>query len=232
MIIILVGRKFLKGEISTRTQRKVQKSLGACMVSLEVMFQIVMIRSGSYDQTFDMPLHLCSLMVLVGGISLLFNIRFMMRLLALPLVGGPALALATPFMPEGSPLIRQVYFFVYHIELVSAGMFIMWVLKETVNGYTILRSASCIVGLGFLSIWYNGLTGGNYLFTATPIADVPYFHLHMWIYRISVGFFITMHLTLIYVLCIKLTSVRDFAYLVYGKILKKSHKYKRKATTL
>ncbi|WP_336770050.1 TIGR02206 family membrane protein [Bacillus bombysepticus] len=197
-ILIFVGVVFYTKKFTNEQNKAIRIGMAIFLLGCESLYQIFTFLSGNYDVTFDLPLHLCSVMVILAGLALLFNWEKVLHVLVLPLVGGPILALLMPFTPDNSPLIRDIYYFGYHICLISVAMFMVWVNRIQLSKTMIIKSGIFTLILGLVSLWYNDLTGGNYVFTVEPIAFNSFFENHLILYKVTLEVFILADMTIVY----------------------------------
>ncbi|MBO9129408.1 YwaF family protein [Bacillus sp. 165] len=216
--LFLIGTLLYTKSLAGHIQNRIRYALVFILLGSESFYQFIMIftpgyfAKSNYDVTFDLPLHLCSILLVLSSLALLFHWDRLLEILILPLVGGPMLALLFPFTPEGSPSIRILYYFEYHVLLITVAFFSVWTIRLKLSKDTLAWSSLFVFGVGLLSLWYNPLTGGNYMFTEKMIIFPSWFINYPLLYYISItgAFILVMALVLfLFLWSIKLSSIRD-----------------------
>ncbi|MFD0712823.1 TIGR02206 family membrane protein [Paenibacillus sp. GCM10027626] len=140
--------------------------LAAILILSELTLNLWYINQSIYNVSDTLPLELCSISLYLCIFMLLFNSRFIFQIAYFIGIGGAIQALLTPVLYYGYPHFRFFQFFIAHIAIILAVLYMAWV--------ECLRPTLKSVGLtmGFLNVLLvivlpiNWLTGGNYMFLA------------------------------------------------------------------
>lgn len=137
-----------------------------CLIVSELTLNIWYFYSGEWDVTYTLPFQLCSitlylsiLMLLTGNFRL-FEVTYFLG------IGGALQALLTPELYFGFPHFRFYQFFIAHISIVLASLYMIFVKGKTPVFKSVWRAMLCINLIAVTVFFINLLTGGNYMFLA------------------------------------------------------------------
>lgn len=130
----------------------------------EIYLQLWYVLNGIWDRTTSLPLELCSLTMFLSAIMLITDSRKLYPLVYFAGIGGALQAVFTPSLDFPFPHIRFFQFFITHIAIIIAPLYMTWIRGFRPNwksiGWTMLflNAAALVVGL------INFALGSNYMF--------------------------------------------------------------------
>lgn len=167
MLFILVITLFLcRKLISTKPvlRSMIKWLLVAALVLPEICLQIWYVSSGIWDRTSSVPLELCSLTMFLSAIMLVTDSRKIYPLVYFAGIGGALQAVLTPSLDYPFPHFRFFHFFVAHVAIIIAPLYMTWIRGYRPSwksiGWTMvfLNAAALVVGLINLAL------GSNYMY--------------------------------------------------------------------
>lgn len=170
-----------------RRYRLAAWGLGGLILAAMGVQELILLRAGLLTWRTGLPLHLCSLMGLLALPSLLTRRELLLNASFFAGVPGALLALMFPAVLDTPwPRLTALAFHTLHAGLVCVPLLPMalgWrpAPRGAVEAWVLLLTAAAGAGL------VNGLTGGNYLFLAGPVAGTPLMLLARWgggVYRL------------------------------------------------
>ncbi|MDR0267349.1 TIGR02206 family membrane protein [Paenibacillus sp.] len=132
-LLLLVAASFLLFSIRRRLQRAprgkaiLRGTLAFLLSGSEGVLDIWNIVSGTWSPRYTLPLELCSLTLLLSIIMLLTKSRLLYEVLFFAGIGGALQALITPNLAFGFPHIRFYQFFIVHILIILASLYMTWI---------------------------------------------------------------------------------------------------------
>lgn len=157
---------FILPRLSLNIQ-KLTKRLLLFGLSLQfVIFNIWHLYFGTYDITRFLPLHLCTISVILLIFTLIFDNKFVNKLVLFWSPVSAFLAIALPDMnaSENFPSFRFLEFFSSHVLIIWSVIFIFRVQKTVVIFKDFIISvATLMVTLPFV-YWLNISIGSNYMY--------------------------------------------------------------------
>ena len=136
------------------------------LFSLEGMYHFWLLKDGYWDISYTLPLHLCSISLILCLILLVGRARIVFQLVYFLGITGATMAIITPELFLGFPHFRYFQFFITHILIVLICCYFLFIHKYRPTGkgfiYSFLFLNFC-AGLAFIA---NKLLGGNYMFLA------------------------------------------------------------------
>lgn len=138
----------------------------AVLALSEISLNVWYIGQGRYDIQDTLPLELCSISLYLCIAMLIWRSKRLLQIVYFTGIGGALQALLTPVLDYGFPHFRFLEFFIAHIAIILAVLYMVWVERQRVQ----LRSVWIAMGfMNFLLLTVgtaNWLTGGNYMFLA------------------------------------------------------------------
>lgn len=101
--------------------------LALLLAASEAVLDIWNITSGTWSPQYTLPLELCSLTLLLSIVMLLTKSRILYQILFFAGIGGALQALITPNLAYAYPHIRFYQFFIAHILIILASLYMTWV---------------------------------------------------------------------------------------------------------
>lgn len=160
---LYVSRKWLKEGQKSKYSRI---ALASVLILCELTLNWWYVDQSIYRTKDTLPLELCSISLYLCIFMLLFNNRFIFQIAYFIGIGGAIQALLTPVLFYGAPHFRFYQFFIAHMGIILAVLYMAWV-----EGYrpTLKSVGLTMVFLNILLVIVlpiNWLTGGNYMFLA------------------------------------------------------------------
>lgn len=181
MIIIFITGIFLLVIYSSRIKanpvllKTIRWGLFSILVISELSYQAWGMLNNFWNPSEFLPLQLCSIAGILAMVSLLTKNNKLIQMVLFIGIVPSFLAVITPELFHGFPHFRFWQFFIHHIALAWASIFLVTTfpvrisLWETLESYFYLL---CYAGLiGFI---VNPLVGANFLFlSSAPSANTP-----------------------------------------------------------
>ncbi len=132
----------------------------------ETLYHVWLYVGGQWNIAFALPLHLCSISLLLCLILLLSNSKLVFQFVYFLGLAGAMQALVTPELFVGFPHFRFFQFFITHILIIWVGLFFVFV-----NGYVVTKrgmwqSFAFLNAVAVIAFIANIATEGNYMFLA------------------------------------------------------------------
>ncbi len=162
ILSLFMGRKIIASTPALR--RSIKWTLVTALLIPEICLQIWYVSTGIWDRTTSLPLELCSLTMLFSAVMLMTNSRKLYPLMYFAGIGGALQAVLTPSLDFPFPHLRFFHFFVSHVAIILAPLYMTWIQKYRPSwksiGWTMLflNMAALVVGLINLAL------NSNYMF--------------------------------------------------------------------
>jgi hypothetical integral membrane protein (TIGR02206 family) len=169
LAILLIGSLliwFLIPKLNSNTQKLTKNLLLAGLILQFVVFNLWHWYFGTYDVTRFLPLHLCTISAILLIFTLIFDNKFVNKLVLFWSPVSAFLAIALPDMnaSENFPSFRFLEFFGSHVLIIWAVIFIFRVQKTLANFKDLVVSiVILIVTLPFIYL-LNLWIGSNYMY--------------------------------------------------------------------
>ncbi|MCH1627315.1 TIGR02206 family membrane protein [Fredinandcohnia sp. SECRCQ15] len=124
----------------------------------------------TYTKTWDivdtLPLQLCSISLILSFFMLLSRNKFLFEVTYFLGIGGALQAMLTPELSYDFPHYRYFHFFIAHIAIILASLYMIWYegYKPTIK--SILKAFATLNIIAIFVFLMNKATGGNYMFLA------------------------------------------------------------------
>ncbi|WP_127578986.1 YwaF family protein [Paenibacillus koleovorans] len=140
--------------------------LAAILAICEITLNIWFVTEDVFSLKSTLPLELCSISLLLCIFMLLFRNRLVFQIVYFTGIGGAMQALLTPVLYYAFPHYLFLEFFIAHIAIIAAVLYMVWVegFRPTLKsiGITML-----FLNVMLVIVWsVNHWTGGNYMFVA------------------------------------------------------------------
>ncbi|MGY0693980.1 YwaF family protein [Virgibacillus sp. FSP13] len=149
--------------------------LFSLLVLSELMYQTWTIVYGVWSVNKHLPLHLCGVASIIAAIALInYNRRLIITAYFIGII--PAfLALITPELPYDFPHFRYFKFFIHHIVISWASIFLVLTSNLKITFRSMLETYGWLVLYAiFIGFVINPIFNANYLYLAnTPSASTP-----------------------------------------------------------
>ena len=179
LALMILGLFAFRGRIARNpgVHGAIRRVLIAALVLPEIALQLWYISVGIWDPTTSLPLELCSLTMVLGAAVLITGSRKFYPILYFAGIGGALQAVLTPSLDYPFPHFRFFHFFIVHIAIILAPLYMTWVKGYRPNwrsiGWTMLFLNGAALAVGAV----NWAVGANYMYLmgkpATPsVLDV------------------------------------------------------------
>lgn len=145
---------------------KVRWILFGVLVFTEIALITWTITNGFWDIRYNLPLHLCTISLFLSAYMLLTKNYRIFEVLYFFGLGGAIQAMLTPDLTYTFPHFRFFHFFIAHIAIILAVLYMVWIFKYTVTIGSLIKSFIVLNGLALIAFSVNQLTGANYMFLA------------------------------------------------------------------
>jgi len=149
---------------SPKGKHLLRYALAALLAVSQAVLDAWNIAEGAWNPKYTLPLELCSITLLLSIVMLLTRSRLLYGILFFAGIGGALQALLTPNLAFGYPHIRFFQFFIAHMLIVLASLYMTWIENYKPSwrsvGLTMvfLNVAAVIVGTA------DYFLGANYMF--------------------------------------------------------------------
>ncbi|WP_169083345.1 TIGR02206 family membrane protein [Paenibacillus sp. PL91] len=166
-IVVFVGIiVFRKPMRKPAVNRKVRYGLASLLIVCEASLQLSYFLDHSWG-VGSLPFQLCSLMVLVSALLLFSNKKNLYDVVFFLGSMGALQALLTPNLDETFPHFRYFHFFIAHIGIIGAALFIMAVERYRPTIRSVLKAIVWLHVLAVPAAITNTVTGTtNFMFLA------------------------------------------------------------------
>ncbi|MBM7570516.1 TIGR02206 family membrane protein [Aquibacillus albus] len=173
--IISLAGTYKKIMVHKKLQRTIRRSLFYILLLSELGYQAWGTLNGIWNVKEFMPLQLCSIAGIIVMLALFFKTRILIVLAFFIGLIPSFLAILTPELPHGYPHFRFWNFFIQHICLSWASLFLLLTsnivirFTDVMKAYASLIAYACFVGF-LINPWFEA----NYMFLSRqPTADTP-----------------------------------------------------------
>ncbi|MFI8688301.1 TIGR02206 family membrane protein [Rossellomorea sp. NPDC077527] len=160
MVGLYVGRHRIQGNM----KRLFKWTLVVLLVLSEASFQVWYIINDHWDVAVNLPFQLCSLSLYLCIIMLLtrsyriFEIGFFVSM------SGAFIAIITPELFFGFPHFRYFQFFLAHLTIVVACLYMVWIEGFRLTFGSLIRAFFALNGFALFAYLVNKMVGANYMF--------------------------------------------------------------------
>ncbi|NMO96521.1 TIGR02206 family membrane protein [Paenibacillus lemnae] len=165
-MVLILGLFLLRHRIAARPRIKslIRRLLIAALLLPEAALQTWYLTAGIWDRSTSLPLELCSLTMFLGGIMLLTGNRLLYEILYFAGIGGALQAVLTPNLDYPFPHFRFIHFFIVHMAIILAPLYMTWIEGYRPRWMSILRNMIFLNGAALLVAAVNWAIGSNYMF--------------------------------------------------------------------
>ncbi|WP_028551190.1 YwaF family protein [Paenibacillus sp. UNC451MF] len=151
-------------QASARLQSFIRWSLLMALAVPEVLLNVWYVQEGMWDAQKTLPLELCSIMLILSVVMLLTSSRMLYALVFFAGIGGALQAMITPSLWYPFPHFRFFHFFIVHIAIIAAALYMTWIKQYKPNwkavGWTMVFLNVLLIIVGALNYWLDA----NYMF--------------------------------------------------------------------
>lgn len=175
LVLLIFFSTSKKRSFYPKTYNLVRWFLFFWLVTSEVSYQAWTIATGIWSLSEHIPLHLCGIASITVALALLLQNKLLGYLSFYIGFIPPLLALITPELPYDYSHFRYWKFFVHHIVISWASLFVILTSSSTLTYLSVLRSFGILlIYAAFIGFFVNPVINANYLFLReTPLANTP-----------------------------------------------------------
>ncbi|MDF2670181.1 MAG: transporter permease [Paenibacillus sp.] len=163
VVLLFVFREGLRRERASLLGRYM---LAGILVVCEVSLNVWYVAEGVYSVKDTLPLELCSISLYLSVFMLIFRNRLLFQIVYFTGIGGALQALLTPVLGYAFPHYRFIEFFIAHITIIWAVLFMVWVERFRPTFKSIGITMVFLNVMLVILVGVNYITGGNYMFLA------------------------------------------------------------------
>lgn len=134
------------------------------LVVPEIALNLWYVTQGQWDVQKTLPLELCSIMLILSVIMLLTGSRMLYGIVFFAGIGGALQAILTPSLWYPFPHFRFFHFFIVHIAIIAAALYMTWIKQYKPDwkaiGWTMLFLNLLVIVVGAA----NYVLPANYMF--------------------------------------------------------------------
>lgn len=149
----------------------------------EIGYHIWLLSNHLWDASFALPLHLCTISIILCILLLFTNNQFIFEIVYFIGIAGAIQAIFTPELFYNFPHFRFLHFFINHILIIWVCLFYVWIKKYTISFISIFKSFVFLHMAALIAFVANIITGGNYMFLSRKPATnsaLDYFGDYPW----------------------------------------------------
>ncbi|WP_026584897.1 YwaF family protein [Bacillus sp. J33] len=131
---------------------------------LELFYHIWLFKGGHWDLSYTLPLHLCSISLILCLVLLATKSRTVFQIVYFIGIIGAMMSISTPEIFLGFPHFRYFQFFITHNLIILTCLYFVFVHQYRPTGKGLLKSFLFLNISASAAFLANKLTGGNYMF--------------------------------------------------------------------
>ncbi|MGN7295702.1 YwaF family protein, partial [Ferdinandcohnia sp. SAFN-114] len=141
-------------------------SLAFFLLASELSLYIWYLKTGVWDPVDSLPFQLCSISLFLSIIMLLTRKFFLFEITYFLGIGGALQAMLTPELAYDFPHYRYFHFFLAHIAIILASLYMIWYENCRPAFTSIWKAFAALNVIAIVVFFINKATGGNYMFLA------------------------------------------------------------------
>ncbi|MBN8191303.1 TIGR02206 family membrane protein [Bacillus sp. NTK074B] len=134
------------------------------LILSEVSFQAWYYIYDHWDLTINLPFQLCSLSLYLCTFMLLTKSYRIFEVSFFASMSGAFIAILTPELFFGFPHFRYFQFFLAHLTIILACLYMVWIEGYSLTLGSVIRAFFTLNGIAVLAYTVNKLVGANYMF--------------------------------------------------------------------
>lgn len=147
-------------------QPYIRYGLAGVLLLTEIGFQLWHMDTENWSAAYMLPLQLCSVSLLLSVVMLLRKSYRLYEIVFFWGLGGAGQAMITPELFYPFPHFRFFHFFIAHLCILLACLYMTWVEQYRPTHQSIWKATISLNLLLPVALVANWLTGGNYLFVS------------------------------------------------------------------
>mgnify|MGYP005750756823 CR=1 FL=1 len=164
MFILIVFLSFFRDK--SWMESYIRWGLFSILILTEVGLNIWYFSTGYWNVMYTLPFQLCSISIYLCIWMLLFKQKLVFEIVYFLGLGGATQALLTPELFFAFPHFRFLHFFIAHICIILAVLYMVWVEKYTISFSSLWKAFLSLQIIAPFVFWINRMTLGNYMFLA------------------------------------------------------------------
>ncbi|MBU9722061.1 MULTISPECIES: TIGR02206 family membrane protein [Bacillaceae] len=166
LVIFLLSVIWLFTHRNKPYMRRIRWVFFAALVLSEISLLTWTLYFDRWDIMYNLPLQLCTINLLLSAYMLLMKSYRVFEIIYFFGIGGALQALLTPDLFYTFPHFRFFHFFIAHIVIILAILYMIWVNKFHVTWISAIKSFVILNIFAFFVFWVNQAIGSNYMFLA------------------------------------------------------------------
>lgn len=143
---------------------EVRKVMFFLLFTMELFYHIWLYKGGYWDVSFTLPLHLCSISLILCLVLLATKSKVIFQIVYFIGIVGALMAILTPELFLGFPHFRYFQFFITHNLIIWTCLYFVFVHQYRPTGKGMLMSVLFLNISAAVAFMANKLTDGNYMF--------------------------------------------------------------------
>ncbi|PFA67927.1 TIGR02206 family membrane protein [Bacillus sp. AFS015802] len=160
MVGLFVSRDHVQGSLKS----VLKWLLIVLLVLSEVSFQVWYIINDQWDVTINLPFQLCSLSLYLCTIMLISKSYRIFEISFFASMSGAFIAIVTPELFFGFPHFRYFQFFLAHLTIILACLYMVWIEGYSLSIGSLVRAFLALNTIAVIVYIVNRITGANYMF--------------------------------------------------------------------
>ncbi|PEY30148.1 TIGR02206 family membrane protein [Bacillus cereus] len=146
--------------------RMVRYTIAFLLIGSEIGFYMWQVKAGIFQFSTSLPLELCTISLLLATIMVITKSYKIYEIVFFTGIIGASQAILTPNLQYTFPHFRFIEYFIAHVLLIWAPLFMTWVEGYRPRLQSIKRTMIFLNALIPIISFVNYETGGNYMFLA------------------------------------------------------------------
>lgn len=147
-------------------RKGIRITIGWAMIGARLALDIWYLATDQWHYEFALPLELCSISLIMGGIMLLTKSRVLFEIIYFIAIGGAVQAIMTPFLNYGFPQFRYMQFFFAHLLVLIAPLIMTWLYQYKITWQSLLKSFIAVNGIALVNFVLDSWLNVNYMYLA------------------------------------------------------------------
>ncbi len=166
LLIFLGVLLFLFRVRLSKRKSVIRNTLAIILLMSELSLYIWYVYTGVWDPVDSLPFQLCSISLILSIIMLLTRSYFLFEITYFLGIGGALQAMLTPELAYDFPHYRYFHFFLAHIAIILASLYMIWYENDRPTLKSIWKAFAALNVIALIVLFVNKVTGGNYMFLA------------------------------------------------------------------
>jgi hypothetical integral membrane protein (TIGR02206 family) len=160
----ITGLYICRNRVLGRVKSLLKWVLIILLVLSEVTFQTWYIINDQWDITINLPFQLCSVSLYLCTIMLISKSYRIFEVSFFASMSGAFIAIVTPELFFGFPHFRYFQFFLAHVTIVLACLYMVWIEGYKLTFWSLVRAFLALNGIAVIVYAVNKMVGANYMF--------------------------------------------------------------------